>query len=910
MASHDPQPCDPEPAGEPDAVQGVEPESADANSPKEPSLAEPFLTQPESADEPAIVDLRRDDSGRPRLSVTFLLGRTPAPHEPIGDLILSATVSAELVSRLDDLAWVGFSLEVASPVRAESRGPFGTVALATTLAGEEARRLLTALAQGRGGPTLELQARRRDGTSGYWLFDFAEVLAPVLAPDPSRFVHLVTTAGGVVTDVLPTRSAVRTRGPTDPGVLLMTKNVALPLVHVVRPKPVPLIDKSVVLPSHILVTEELLGLHLEAPVSGPVLGGGPLLGDRSGNQRWYLPEASLVVPAAGADAETSPFRFDLATAGHQPDGTPGLEATVTLTLALGPSQATLLAWEQAGKPPLRPLPCQPVVGLRIPFRDDQGQPRTETVAASSLETIGVLGEQGSQLKVSFRLANSWARLAYGALSTPGFQATAPSLQVTLAHDGWQAESVLSQHLVNLVATNKVVALRQAGDVTRSLSRSQVTSLAKSKLQLKPAISPLEKVKAGVTSWSWVRRNPVSEVATVLPCAEHGQLYRQARADGWDAIGCQPALQLGQSEYRTWQAETVTSVTGVRVFRSLTQPGRFLVVPERYQVGRHAADDPQRALQPTLLLTSTIDTDNPANILCVLAAALEPETNAAQYALLAEELRQRTGREVDLLSPAQAGLNPAVSWAIPQVNSLDCLAVETGFTIVVSTGVPGFLALKSLLQLGSVVGSARYRLPGGIEFASTLKLDLGNVVGPLAGAVVAADGGNKVTLTNQLKRQVAVHRVVGNGVVVASPGLLLDAGASSSIAHPDGAAGPFTVDYTVAPGTETLDEARSYIEDLQLGVTFIATGSFSGLAGLEVACQFLGRDDEVFSLTETQRSREREFILPLTAYATDPAVVFTVTAVATDGTRTSSAAVSWPVRSQGVLIPLDRPAPGT
>ncbi|GAB3821310.1 hypothetical protein GCM10028820_29370 [Tessaracoccus terricola] len=856
--------------------------------------------------DPGILEVRRDDSGRPHLSVTFLLGRTPAPHEPIGDLVLSATVAVGLVSRLEDLAWIGVDLEVAAPVGAESSGPFGTISLATTLAGEEATRLLTALAQGRGGPILDLRARRADGMTGHWRFDFVEVLAPVVNPDPGACVHLVTVEGGVVADVLPTRPAARSRGPGDPGVLMLRKEVATPVAQVVRPRPSRTAGTFGRVEG-VLKGEALLAVHFTEQAKGPILGSGPLLGDREGNRRWYLPELTLVSPTAGGEAETAPFRFDLATVGHQGDGTPGLEATVTLTLAAGPSAATLAAWEQAGKPVLEPLPCTAQVALRIPFRDEQGRSLTETIPATSVIPTGELGKEGSTLVATFRLANSWARMAYGSLSTPGFQETAPTVQVSLAHEGWRSSGKPIPHqMLEQIAGTKVLALRRAGDAARPISQSQLLSMAKAKVQLTPAISKLDHIKAGIQSWQWVHRNSAVELPAVVPCAEHGQLYRQAGEQGWEAIGCRPALQLGHAEYRTWQAETISSAEGVRVFRSLTQPGRFLVVPERYDIGRHPADDPERALQPTLLLTSTIDVENPANILCVLAAALEPVPGAADFALIREELRARTNREVELLSPAQAGLEAEVTWAIPEVRSIECLPIGVGFTVVVSTGVPGFLALKTLLRTGSVVGSARYELPGGIGFASTLRLSLGNVVGPAEGGVVAHDVGDRITLTNELGRQAAVHRVIGNGAVVATPELLLEPGTSGEIARPTGSEAPFLADFSVAPGTESLDETRSYVEDLQLGVTFIATGSFDGLAGLEVACQFLGQHDEVFTLTDQQRSREREFVLPLTAYATDPALVFTVTAVTADGTRTSAAPVTWPVRTQGVLIPLDTP----
>ena len=86
-------------------------------------------------------------------------------------------------------------------------------------------------------------------------------------------------------------------------------------------------------------TGPVLGPALPGDLGGPILDGSPLLGDRDGTSRWYLPELTLVVPPPGQDPDTSPFRYDLVTVGHQVDGSPGLEATVTVTLAAGPSAA-------------------------------------------------------------------------------------------------------------------------------------------------------------------------------------------------------------------------------------------------------------------------------------------------------------------------------------------------------------------------------------------------------------------------------------------------------------------------------------------------------------------------------------------------------------------------------------------
>lgn len=854
----------------------------------------------------SIAEVRRGPAGEPLCSLTFLLSRTPAPHEHIAELVLSATLAVELRAGLEDLAWVEFALELADPVRSRAEGPFGTAALAATVGADEARDLLAALARGEGGPDLLITAQRTDGASGRWRRPLADLLSPLLA-ESDGCVRLVTAEGGSVADVFRPR-AVRTRGGAKETMLLRA-GAAVPLALAVRPQ------LAAVRPQFadikpILAAEALLATPLRPLETGPVLTGQPLLSDRRNDDRWYLPELTLVQPAAGQDPDSSPFRFDLVSAGHQADGSPAVEATVVVTIAAGPSRATLDAWEQAGRPTLKPVHCTPQVGLAIPFRDAGGAARVEVVTANSTVVSGVLGAEGSKVTATFVLQNNWARLAYGALSSPGFQAEPAVVEIGLAHRGWRADRPINRLPLDRIAGGKLLALRRRDDVARPLAATQLLGMAKAQVMLSPAIAAagLELADLRVVDHVKVSATAVHRLPALVACADHPQLYRQRAGDAWEAVGCRPALRLGETEYRTWQPEPVTAVSGVRVFRSLTQPGRFLIIPERFAVGRYPGEDPERAYEPTLLLTSTIDVENPTNIRCVLAASLESELDAADLDLLAGELRRRIARPVELVTAWQAGLAPDITWAVPGGSSVECVEVDTGFTFMLSTDIPGLLTLRALLQRGGLVGSARYTLPGGEQATATLRLDLSRVVGPASGPVTATRSGDELTLTNHLDRRVAVSRVTADGAVVATPSVLVAPGGQATVALPAGTPDPVSLDHSVEPGTETLDETRSYIEDLHLGVTFVATGSLAGLAGLEVAATFLGAAADTVTLTATRRQAEREFVLPLTTYAADPAVTFTVTAVAADGTRTAAAPVDWPVRTRGVLVPIATPQP--
>jgi hypothetical protein len=207
-----------------------------------------------------------------------------------------------------------------------------------------------------------------------------------------------------------------------------------------------------------------------------------------------------------------------------------------------------------------------------------------------------------------------------------------------------------------------------------------------------------------------------------------------------------------------------------------------------------------------------------------------------------------------------------------------------------------------------MGSATYAFPAGISANTTLKLGLDSVTGPFETGPVVVDGaGIQRRLINHLGRRVSCDQLVSRSGQTVPVNAVLDARTTLTVTVPDGGSN-LVADCTVDTGFETLDEVRAYVEDLQLGVVFIASGALTGATSLEIGTTFLGAADALpIVLTSARRQAERKYVLPLTAYASDPVLQFTVTAVTADGTRTTAPAKSWPVRTRGVLIAVDTPS---
>ncbi|CAI9401357.1 hypothetical protein [Aestuariimicrobium sp. T2.26MG-19.2B] len=873
------------------------------------------------------VDVRRDAKGTPLANVTVLLDRSPAPHEAIGELVRSATVTLELVCPLDRLSWVRFTLvDLARPdgwASVEANGPFGAAALQGTLSGDQARLLLAGLSGATDGqpgpddPLLRIEARRVDGLTRSWRVPLATVLAPVVS-ERTDIVHLVAVNGAGWEQVFrPTQVSRRRAFDLELPIMRRMGGAMVPLQVAVAPIRPPAIATAIE-PAQTRVTPieiatrlrydpGLMMIPIQPVETGPVLDGSPLMTDRGDGTRWYLPEVTLVAPAPGVDAETSPFRFDLQTVGHQADGTPGLEATITLTIAAGPSAATTAAWEAAGQPAMKPIPCAVQAGLSIPFRDETSANQVDVVSATSVALPANFGEAGSTATLTFAVSDSWARLAYGALSTPGFQPNPAQLQITLAHSGWRADPRLTR-IPSLAERHQIMLDRIHDRIDRGMGVNW-SAMAKARLQIRPPLQVVDDpdfTTVTVASYTWIQTAATTNLPALFPCADDGQLYRQSGTDGWQAIGCQPALSLGQAEYRTWQRETVTSVAGVQVFRSLTQPGRYLLLPNTYDVGRHRLDDTEEPLAPTLLLSTVLDTENPTNIRCVLVAALESPVTTAQRARLAAELSARAGRPVELVNPWDAGLVPTISWAVPLNMTVASMPIATGFTLLLTTDIPGVLLLQSILTASSLMGSASYTLPGGDHPQCTLRLALNQVVGPPDGPISVSRSGDQLTLTNKAGRRVSVASVLVAGQPVATPATTIDPQGSSVVDLPAGTGSDLALDWQLEPGSEALDEDRSYIDDLNLGLSFIATGNLTDIVGLEVATELLGHQPAPVELSAAHPQGDVQFVLPLTVYAADPVLHYTVTTIATDGSRTSAPPVDWHVHSDGALIAIPHP----
>ncbi len=759
--------------------------------------------------------------------------------------------------------------------------------------------------------------------------------------DPASVVSLVTTAGGRLTGLVPSRRLSARAGPSDRLLMVQAAGRLQPLVLAAGGSQDRPVVASALRPDvHVAIANSLpLAVFTpdEQQQPGPVVGAEhpAYWPDRVDGSFWYVPELTFLAPQANQAPADSPFLFDVTPTGHGLDGSAGLEATVTLTIGTRMPDDVRAAWEAAGSPTVKPVASEDLtVQLGVPFRDQNGTAQIQFHLAESASPSADYGTDTGRLVAVFRLADQWARMAYGAMSTPGFQAEPARVVVTAGYHGWVHKggffpvvqpdkiAVVLKPEAQVLAALRPPALRAApGEPGTNepqprwnvgIAASQVGALAKAGITVEPRLNANV---ALIAAWNrgryeWTRFNAASSVPALVPCADHGNLYRRVVAGEEPVgVGCQDVLKLGQAEFRTHEPITVAAARGYgKVLRSLTRPGHYVLVPDRYLAGRFGSGDGDRAYDPQLLLTSVLD-DETAALRAVLAATLEADVPPAVRTAIVDELHARSP-EVTLDLPWAAGLTQQVSLAVPGHGDVQCVPTPTGFTIMLTLDVSDFLVVKAMLETAGLIGGAVLTLPDRVTVSSTLELSLRHVTGPYDGGPVSLTRDNgRVELTNRIGSRVSVTSLRAAGGSEIAVGKVLATGESVSVsaARPDH--GEYDVVSVVEAGHDTLDEVRVYVEDLEVEIVVVLAGNLGSAVALEVATTFQGHSEtDPVVLTATHKQESRRFLLPLTAYVADPALQLVSTAVAADGTRTSGAPLEWALRRQGAVIPVTVPSP--
>lgn len=646
--------------------------------------------------------------------------------------------------------------------------------------------------------------------------------------------------------------------------------------------------------THYILPEAVFLTTLLAAESLPILGdlNAPLFSDKNNaGLRWYLPDITLVWPAANEAPDGSPFLFDLERIGTSASGQPAIRARLRFTLEMSQSAATRAAL--ADNPGLKARmvePVEPSVTLSVPYIDDaSGQLRRSDCRASIVRS-------GNRLVATVELMNDAARTAYGSLSTAGFQSQPARLEVAFQFSGYAPVLNRPPLVLGGKISSAVLLARQRDDADsiRVASGGREFVVRPGSLQtLKPNLTLAGRISNSTAALAlpskiqYARRTSIRQqsLETFFSCAELGSFYREKQAAATVSIGCAEAFRLGQASSLTYQEVVALNRPNYRVFRNLRQPGRFMLVPLHFEVARYAPGTPEREYRPALIVYAALDADQPENNRIRFEAMLGPSLSPYEV----EDLRRRLLLEAVspvLELPNMLAQRTEFSWNLTATPPIEAVTSTTpeGLHTALSTDLASALLLRTLIQNTGLGGTARFVLEDGSVVTSALSVHLGRITGPwLSGPITLQPQGNTLRLTNRVESSVAVKDVYlfnGPGEPARVPvEASLAPGASIDVAAPAGYSAAQADFVTLADGNPTLEEVRAMIEEIECNVVFIDVVNYEnhGLARLDIDARLQGVPG-VYRVGMDSRRGAVNFLLPLTTYLATRIVEFRLTKV--------------------------------
>lgn len=400
----------------------------------------------------------------------------------------------------------------------------------------------------------------------------------------------------------------------------------------------------------------------------------------------------------------------------------------------------------------------------------------------------------------------------------------------------------------------------------------------------------------------------------FPCDTLGAFYLQQQSDGsTKAIGCQDALQLGQTKYRQYEEIPELAHTLYRIYRSLQQPGRFLVLPATYVITRYEPTETGKAYRPVVIVYSSVDAQNSANTRFLFEATLQPDLPPFVRRELVNKLAAYASNPL-LDYPTGIESQIASSWVVDSSLNVQPNVVKSwdSFQVSFATDVSSALLFQNMLKDTGVAGNVTFTLPDGSSLQSNLSVDLRVITGPWESGPISVtlQSGSGALLTNNIGRAIAVNDVVlyqgaGAAQTIAVDKTLM-AGASLSVPFTSSASEAYAA-YTILPGSPAdLAEVRSFVEEIHTNVIFLNLINYANhnLKKLDIVAQLknVGGTYPV-ATSQEQPMSSIDLLLPLTTYLAQHVLQFQVTKTDTADAKSTTPWIEWDMTTQGVVVSL-------
>lgn len=631
-----------------------------------------------------------------------------------------------------------------------------------------------------------------------------------------------------------------------------------------------------------------------------------VLRDRvSSKLRWYVPDFTLAEPEGdGQGTGEALFRFEIERIGVTQDGTEALAAELVFRLAGGPPEgiADEVARLRSSGTAVRPVVLQDAsVALVIPYVDSgSGRLRRQRLACEA-------AVEGEDIACRVGIANQWVRIAYGALSRPGFQSEPATVEVAYRFESYapvdeRGRSALIGSKLRRIGeirhdTAEIRIERRSGAISvsrKGLGVARPLVAAQADLAARPgagllAIRPQLELSPAViatlsrTVYAERTRQARRSAAALVSCNRHPGAYLERSDAGTWVLGCQDALSLGRGEPALLEEIVPLGTAAARVFRLITQADVFLVLPARYRLTRRNEGGMQ---VPAMALYSILDAEMDDNTRFVFDFTLQPALSPAERRELMLNLAPYSPGPV-LRYPGEMPLDDV---DVSLLVGAETLHANDGpfLDLSVSGDLTEAVLVKSLVEGSGLGGSARFTFGDATALESAIDITIASVAGPWdTGPVEAVPDGRTIRLRNCTESR---HEVTG--VLAIAPFARIAAArslASGESVEIDAEARHGEA-YAIAAASEgpgSIDERRAFIEDVRSSVIFMALVDFEGLsiASIEVDAEIVATGERHgVSLSAALPAAEVVFRLPITQLLSRPKLRFSSLRVGTDGSR--------------------------
>ena len=693
---------------------------------------------------------------------------------------------------------------------------------------------------------------------------------------------------------------------------------------------------------------------------------------------WYLPEFSLVRADPAANPDESTFLFTFHETGHDSMGHPVLEGEVLFTLRRGIGAATQAALQARGNPPAQPVQTTGLsVTLNLPVRDGSGQLRQIELPArvndngdTIIARVALLNEyvrvaygdlaiagfqpNPAQLKVVYTFeamvpaheANlvlqyagkialtpvAYSALQVGELGGRAYvDATHVAYHSALADLNFRREPPskafrnggtdgLTQPGTPLntrpaEAFSGVAAEPETAAIVTAITLAHPGQVATA---IRPAMETAIRLQDLLKQKRYAQQTQgrSASINVFFACNTLGVFYRQDLGERMTSIGCQDSFSLGQTAFKLYESVDDSALASplYKVYRSLSQPGHFLVLPAAYRITRYAPSEGERAYRPAIYLYSSLDADNEANNRCVVMASLQPDLPPwARKDLEVKLARLHYSPVTQYITEIDSELT--YSWSLSGgLASIQPQAAKLwdSFQVTLSTDLAGGLQLQAMLVHSGVLAQVSFKLADGTTLGTSLFLDLANLTGPWAmGPLEMTLQGTKVTLTNRIERGVNVSDLVAYAADGSTRTMrvdrLLTMGESVSVDLPFTATEVYPVYTLQAGGPANLTEITSFVEDIHTNVVFVNLINYANHSlkqlDLRVRLKEVPGSETGLMISEEQPVGEVAFTLPLTTYLRTRIIQFQVTKTDTSDNITTTAWLEWDLTTRGNVISL-------